>query len=163
MEVYRGGMSRAGGLRGAAERGNCHAAPRRCPRAGLSSAWLNELGVGSDGGSTMSEKKPIVVRAVPLRGACPVCGKTSYSPTGMHPQCAMARADADARAIRKAAGIEVRKVPSKKSWCKPCPKCKRQIPARRVVCDCGHQFPSFSAGATSENADQKPQTMGTRR
>jgi hypothetical protein len=100
---------------------------------------------------TMSEKKPIVVRPTSARNICPVCGKPSYSATGTHPQCAVARADAISRAARKAAGTEVSKAP-RKSWSKPCPKCKRQIPARRIVCDCGHKFapmPAVAVGQTT--------------
>jgi hypothetical protein len=51
----------------------------------------------------------------------------------------VARADAIARADRKAASVEIAE-PPRKPWAKPCPKCKRQIPARRIVCDCGHKF-----------------------
>jgi hypothetical protein len=91
------------------------------------------------GESIMSEKKPVVARDLPTPGLCPVCGKASYSRNGTHPQCAAAKADSIARAARKAAGIETVKTP-RKSWSKPCPKCKRQIPARRIVCDCGHTF-----------------------
>ncbi len=98
----------------------------------------------------MSEKKPIVARPTSARNICPVCGKPSYSSTGTHPQCAVARADSISRAARKAAGTEVTKAP-RKSWSKSCPKCKRQIPARRIVCDCGHKFATMPAtvGATT--------------
>lgn len=96
----------------------------------------------------MSEKKPIVFQMSRARGNCPVCGKPSYSSTGMHPQCALARADALSRADRKKAGPTVSKV-KRKSWSKPCPKCKREIPARRVVCDCGHNFAPAPLGAVT--------------
>lgn len=89
--------------------------------------------------SAMSEKKPIVFGASRARGNCPVCGKPSYSATGTHPQCAVARADALTREDRKKAATNLSKV-KKKSWSKACPKCKREIPARRGVCDCGHDF-----------------------
>ena len=96
----------------------------------------------------MSEKKPVVFRPSSTPGNCPVCGKPSYSATGTHPQCALARADALSREDRKAAGIAIEKV-KRKSWSKPCPKCKRQIPARRVVCDCGHNFAPVPMSAVS--------------
>jgi hypothetical protein len=108
------------------------------------------------GENTMSEKKPVVVRAVAAPGLCPVCGKASYSLNGTHPQCSVARADAISRAARKAAGVEVVEGP-RKSWSKPCPKCKRQIPARRIVCDCGHKFAGMP-GATTQFAQRKPET-----
>ncbi|HEY1598276.1 MAG TPA: hypothetical protein VGG64_01650 [Pirellulales bacterium] len=42
----------------------------------------------------MSEKKPKPeVLSVP-RKVCPVCGKPSYSPGGVHPQCSQKRAAA---------------------------------------------------------------------
>lgn len=87
----------------------------------------------------MSEKKPIVIRNGNARPNCPICGKPSYSSTGTHPQCAVARADAVTRAARKEAEPQMARTP-RKTWSKPCPKCKREIPARRYVCDCGHQF-----------------------
>ena len=93
----------------------------------------------------MSEKKPVVTRDLSTPGLCPVCGKASYSRNGTHPQCSAAKADSLARAARKAAGIETVKTP-RKSWSKPCPKCKRQIPARRIVCDCGHTFAHAPTG-----------------
>jgi hypothetical protein len=105
----------------------------------------------------MSERKPIPVPAFAPRGLCPVCGKASYSHTGLHPQCAVARADAISKAARKAAGMEVEKVQARKSWSKPCPKCKRQIPARRIVCDCGHQF---APASTAERSEATPERRG---
>ena len=93
----------------------------------------------------MSEKKPALVaprRALPN---CPVCGKVSYSVTGMHPQCAVVRADAALRARQK-----VKKVPApaRSPFTKICPKCSRTVPARRMVCDCGRSF--------DQRAGQKP-------
>jgi hypothetical protein len=99
----------------------------------------------------MSEKKPTVASPIAARGVCPVCGKASYSLTGTHPQCAVARADSVARAARKAAGTEVIKTP-RKSWSKPCPKCKHQVPARRIVCDCGHKFTAMPDGAANPSS-----------
>ena len=40
----------------------------------------------------MSEKKPVFTE--PNSKACPVCGKSSYSLGGIHPQCAVLLADA---------------------------------------------------------------------
>lgn len=34
-----------------------------------------------------STKKPIPLRAVPLRAVCPICRQPSYSAGGIHPQC----------------------------------------------------------------------------
>ena len=41
----------------------------------------------------MNIKKPEPLLRWPKRNACPVCGKASYSSAGIHPQCAMARAE----------------------------------------------------------------------
>ncbi len=87
----------------------------------------------------MSEKKPVVLQMSRARGNCPVCGKPSYSATGMHPQCAVARADALSREDRKKTAATIAK-PKRRTWSKACPKCKREMPSRRHVCDCGHQF-----------------------
>jgi hypothetical protein len=42
----------------------------------------------------MSNNKPNPLFYAPVRKLCPVCGTTSYSSTGVHPQCAMEQADA---------------------------------------------------------------------
>jgi endogenous inhibitor of DNA gyrase (YacG/DUF329 family) len=107
------------------------------------------------GENTMSEKKPIIAPATAARNNCPVCGKPSYSATGTHPQCAVARADSVSRAARKAAGVEVVK-PPRKSWSKPCPKCKREVPARRLDCDCGHKFAAAPALSFGQSAKPRP-------
>jgi hypothetical protein len=76
----------------------------------------------------------------------------------------VARADAISRAARKAAGTEVRKPPVRKSWSKPCPKCKRQVPARRILCDCGHQFAVIPArGAVGGSKHQAAATSRKQR
>jgi hypothetical protein len=94
----------------------------------------------------MSEKKPVILQVSQARGNCPVCGKASYSVTGMHPQCALAQADALTREHRKKAATVASKA-KRKSWSKVCPKCRHEIPARRVVCDCGYKFALAPLGA----------------
>jgi len=75
--------------------------------------------------------------AEPVRPICPVCGKTAYSPGGIHPQCAVTRADKVApRPKEKLLKVKQRSV----QWTKSCPRCKRQLHVRRVMCDCGHTF-----------------------
>jgi hypothetical protein len=49
----------------------------------------------------VSEKKPTPIQSFPARKTCPVCGKVAYSLGGVHPQCALARADAAVRAKLK--------------------------------------------------------------
>ena len=97
----------------------------------------------------MSEKKPLVLQSSQARGNCPVCGKTSYSAIGMHPQCAVARADALTHGDRKKSA-QAAVMAKRKSWSKACPKCKREIPARRIACDCGHKFVSEPTGAAPQ-------------
>jgi endogenous inhibitor of DNA gyrase (YacG/DUF329 family) len=101
--------------------------------------------------SAMSEKKPIILRPASPRRLCPICGKASYSASGTHPQCSLARADAKTREARKAAGVQAPK-PARKSWSKACPKCQRQVPARRMVCDCGHTFQATGPVPAAEAA-----------
>jgi predicted nucleic-acid-binding Zn-ribbon protein len=94
----------------------------------------------------MSEKKPIP--ALALRGAhdCPVCGKRSYSATGIHPQCAMVQADAPRkRRLAAEKAKEKKEKPRSDSqnqtaWQKTCPKCGARRPAQGQDCTCGHKF-----------------------
>jgi hypothetical protein len=51
----------------------------------------------------VTHKKPEPISADPKRKKCPVCGKPSYSASGIHPQCCSTRSDAVLRAARKAA------------------------------------------------------------
>jgi hypothetical protein len=76
----------------------------------------------------------------PVRAVCPVCGKTAYSRGGIHPQCAAIRADKVRRAATKATAAATAKLQPIKQWTKRCPSCHRVVPARRVTCDCGHNF-----------------------
>ena len=41
----------------------------------------------------MTHKKPQPLIPVRTHDRCPVCGEISYSPAGVHPQCAEQRAD----------------------------------------------------------------------
>ena len=103
----------------------------------------------------MSERKPIPTQPASTTRLCPVCGKASYSSTGTHPQCALARADAATKAERKAADV-IESSEARKSWSKPCPKCKRQVPARRYTCDCGHLFSATQGVSRNPRAGVKP-------
>lgn len=47
---------------------------------------------------SVNEKKPTPVIAERTSKTCAVCGQRSYSPGGIHPQCAMALADAPRKA-----------------------------------------------------------------
>ena len=89
-------------------------------------------------GPPMNISKPKMVG--PVRATCPVCGKTAYSHGGIHPQCAVSQADAVSRVAIKKAAAKAPPVPPRQQWSKTCPRCHRQVPARRVTCDCGHEF-----------------------
>lgn len=86
-----------------------------------------------------ANKKPSPLYIAPERGKCPVCGHTSYSSTGIHPQCAMQAADE----------VYVKRVLSKKPpvpksgprhFEKLCPRCKAILHVRRIACHCGFEF-----------------------
>jgi rRNA maturation endonuclease Nob1 len=89
----------------------------------------------------------------PVRKAksCPVCGQSSYSKDGIHPQCAVQLADESRKeklqAARKASQTGE---PKQKSWNKQCPQCKTQLHVRRKECDCGHVFRQ-TKGSSSSN------------
>jgi hypothetical protein len=91
----------------------------------------------------VSERKPVPhVPSANVR-RCPVCDKPSYSASGVHPQCSLARADAVTRAAQKAADRAAPPdpaVPKPNRFQKQCPKCKRVVAPRRFRCDCGHNF-----------------------
>jgi hypothetical protein len=91
----------------------------------------------------MNYSKPKTIG--PVMPDCPVCGKTTYSRGGIHPQCASERADRAVRAERKAAeekmGQDATTIQPRQQWTKQCSRCQRLVPARRAVCDCGHIFP----------------------
>ncbi|MGE0609425.1 MAG: hypothetical protein AB7O62_20200, partial [Pirellulales bacterium] len=57
------------------------------------------------GASFMNNTKPVPLSTEPQRKKCPVCGKPSYSASGIHPQCCSTRSDAVLKAARKAAAV----------------------------------------------------------
>jgi hypothetical protein len=91
----------------------------------------------------MNFSKPKAVgKAMP---DCPVCGKTTYSRGGIHPQCASQRAAKIVRAAHLEAEEKTGKVAAiaqpRQQWTKQCGKCKRLIHVRCAVCECGFAFP----------------------
>lgn len=104
----------------------------------------------------LNVKKPGPLEAAILRNLCPVCGKASYSRGGTHPQCAVARADADLRAKRLASGVVAPRSAARTPWMKSCPQCQRQMASRRYVCDCGHAFGSTAPQALPGNPAVPP-------
>ena len=89
----------------------------------------------------MSEKKPIPI-IVERSRVCPVCGKRSYSAAGVHPQCAMKRADAlRKQQQRPDMPPEPPRPARKRSWDKKCPQCQSLVHVRQKVCGCGYHWP----------------------
>jgi hypothetical protein len=85
----------------------------------------------------MNISKPKVIG--PVRAVCPVCRTTAYSRGGIHPQCAVLKADKAVRNVRSKAP-ETKPPAARQQWVKRCPKCRRELHVRRAVCDCGHSF-----------------------
>jgi hypothetical protein len=85
----------------------------------------------------MGISKPGGLNAVPERQLCPVCGKASYSRSGVHPQCEITKADSAFRVALKAriAAGEVQS--ERRTWAIRCPRCGFTQPCRLFVCNCG--------------------------
>lgn len=88
----------------------------------------------------MSTRKPEPLIFRQARAQCPVCGETSYSAGGIHPQCSVQHADA-----QRMKNIKPEKKKdadpknnAAKPWQQACPKCKRVNHVRKKVCQCGH-------------------------
>jgi hypothetical protein len=94
----------------------------------------------------MSEKKPPPLIPARVRNLCPVCGKTSYSRAGIHPQCSVRQADEESkiRVKRERLLAEDKRTGAPVSglspWHKSCPKCHTLQHVRKTVCACGHTF-----------------------
>ncbi len=98
-------------------------------------------------GTPMNHSKPKVIG--PVRAVCPVCGETAYSHGGIHPQCAVNRADKADQVVLKAgnAAVAIQPKPAtKKQWTKRCPLCKHDVHVRLGICACGHNFQPKVAG-----------------
>ncbi len=94
-------------------------------------------------------QKPKPLFATARRAPCPVCGHVSYSPSGVHPQCAMNAADHKQHLRVKAKQAAEAKATTSKLACyeKQCPKCRRTLHVRKQLCDCGYTFPTRAARA----------------
>ena len=89
----------------------------------------------------MSEKKPTAWISQPGGKVCPVCGTRTYSQGGIHPQCAVHRADASRSEKLKVERKREASAAKPSTWTKKkCPKCGSEPHVRRKVCDCGHAF-----------------------
>ena len=102
----------------------------------------------------MHNKKPIPLPsgATKPRPVCVVCGSVSYSPGGIHPQCAEEQADAPRLARLKKAQKTAKpkgKVANPNAlspWHKRCPKCHAELHVRKLTCDCGYRFSRTKSG-----------------
>lgn len=89
-------------------------------------------------------RKPEPLFLTTPRANCPVCGKPSYSPAGVHPQCAMLAADQVhlTRIKARQQTVAAPPVSSLKRHEKRCPRCEMILHVRKLKCDCGHEFPT---------------------
>jgi hypothetical protein len=55
----------------------------------------------------MNNRKPTPLASQPTPKTCPICGHSSYSSDGIHPQCAVTQADAPRQAQLNAARKEI--------------------------------------------------------
>lgn len=100
----------------------------------------------------MNARKPAPLYDHKPRPVCPVCGHTTYSRAGIHPQCSRQAADEQRmtriKAKREAAPAQRRASSSEavKPWHKRCPKCHTDVHIRRSNCDCGFRFVRQSRG-----------------
>jgi len=87
-------------------------------------------------------KKPEPLFSHVPRAVCPVCGITSYSASGVHPQCAMAAADQVlTRRIKDRNNLGPKPaVAELRQYEKRCPRCRAILHVRKRVCDCGHTW-----------------------
>lgn len=87
-------------------------------------------------------QRPQPLYGSPSRPICPVCGHTSYSSAGIHPQCSMHASDqVQANRVKRqnlAKAESGEKSPGK--FEKQCPKCQKIHHIRKHDCDCGHSF-----------------------
>jgi hypothetical protein len=89
--------------------------------------------------------RPPPLYPAPLRATCPVCGHTSYSATGVHPQCSMQKADMERmRHVKKQRRVErtAADVAELSPWQKVCPRCRLVAHVRKRDCTCGYKFPT---------------------
>jgi len=97
-------------------------------------------------GERVINRKPLPLYTPRVRKHCPVCGEISYSPAGIHPQCAMHAADAKrTKRIKRAKSAQKPRMTATdatdvKPWHRVCAKCKAVVHIRRRVCSCGNKF-----------------------
>ena len=90
----------------------------------------------------MSDRKPQPIYESRKPIYCRVCGRVSYSGSGIHPQCAQDETD-QKRVSRQERGAKPEKAKrdnslALKPWHRRCPKCRAQVHISKESCDCGH-------------------------
>ena len=88
-------------------------------------------------------KKPTPLLDTQSGKSCPICGKTSYSLGGVHPQCVVEKADkeqAERRKLEVSKAQEAESTSKAKAWEKICPKCNAVQHVRKKECTCGYTF-----------------------
>jgi hypothetical protein len=111
--------------------------------------WLSCRSLSAPGGEReptlwtgVRPMTPALIAPVRERPKCPVCGKVSYSSAGIHPQCAVNRADAKLRLILKAKREAEAAAAPPGGFSKRCSGCGRAVAAPRLVCACGRALAS---------------------
>ncbi|APZ94245.1 hypothetical protein Fuma_03870 [Fuerstiella marisgermanici] len=105
----------------------------------------------------MSSRKPVPLFDRQPRPLCPVCGETSYSPAGIHPQCAVRRLDDERMKkmkLRVAQGQQEKFQPpgDTSPWKRACPVCRATQHVRCKSCQCGHVF-AMRPGVSPEQGE----------
>ena len=106
----------------------------------------------------MYNRKPVPHFDRRLRPCCPVCGETSYSSAGIHPQCAVRRLDDERMKrmrLRVARGQQEQFEPpcDMSPWKRVCPVCNELQRVRKPACNCGHVFTIRPGLPTREGED----------
>ena len=102
----------------------------------------------------MNNKKPEPLISRRIHDRCAVCGETSYSASGIHPQCAVRHADEirlKTVKTKKHDQVDVESDNRPKSWQKKCPSCKLVLHVRKKICSCGYDFSIRSGSSRTGN------------
>jgi hypothetical protein len=86
-------------------------------------------------------RKPEPLYEAAVRVHCPVCGHVSYSPAGIHPQCAVRASDQiQVERLKARKQAKTKPEPQVGHFEKRCPKCRTIHHLRKQSCTCGHSF-----------------------
>ena len=111
----------------------CAIAPRSATMKHSVARAFGRYGPGiSPLGALVSILKPVPIVPQPIKNLCPICGKASYSRDGIHPQCALQRADEPRNVKNRAAQKRTSRSRRRASDCGA-----RSAPAAGFKCTCG--------------------------